>query len=187
MTRWILASLALGLSLGCQDIPHPPLPSDHPGLYHLTTKTLEGDHAGFKEYQGQVTLVVNVASRCGFTPQYEGLQSLHEELKSQGFSVLGFPSNEFWSQEPGTPSEIRSFCTNEYGITFPLFEKSVTQEGEGQSPVYATLLEMTGETPGWNFCKFLVGRDGKTATFFSSRVRPDSEELRGAIEAALAQ
>ena len=129
--------------------------------------------------------MVNVASRCGYTNQYAGLQELHEELSAQGFAVLGFPSNEFGGQEPGSPEQIQQFCTSEFGVTFPMFAKSEVKPGDGQSPVYAFLQEQTNEVPGWNFCKYLVGKDGQVIAFYSSAVTPDAAELRKAIDKAL--
>lgn len=155
-------------------------------FYALQTTTLQGRPANLADYAGKVTLVVNVASKCGYTPQYGGLQKLHEELASRGFSVLGFPSNDFAGQEPGTPEEIAEFCKKNYGVTFPMFAKVATKAGEGQSPVYA-FLGKGGELPSWNFGKYLVGRDGKVVAYFPSKVAPDAKELRAAIEAALAR
>jgi glutathione peroxidase len=155
-------------------------------LYALQTTTLQGRPASLADYQGKVTLVVNVASQCGFTPQYAGLQKLHDGLQGRGFSVLGFPSNDFAGQEPGTPEEIAEFCRKNYGVTFPMFAKVVTRAGEGQSPVYAFLGEGR-ELPAWNFGKYLVGRDGKVVAYFPSKVAPESKELRDAIEKALAR
>jgi glutathione peroxidase len=155
------------------------------GLYALSAETLEGEPADMSSYAGQVTLVVNVASRCGYTRQYEGLQSLQAELEDQGFAVLAFPSNEFGGQEPGSPAEIREFCTSRFDVSFPMFAKCEVKPGAGQSPIYAFLQEETGEVPGWNFCKYLVGKDGRVLAFYKSGVEPDADELRGAIEKAL--
>jgi glutathione peroxidase len=155
-------------------------------FYALQTTTLQGRPASLADYAGKVTLVVNVASRCGFTPQYAGLQKLHDELSGRGFAVLGFPSNDFAGQEPGTPEEIAEFCRKNYGVTFPMFAKVVTKAGEGQSPIYA-FLGKGGELPAWNFGKYLVGRDGKVIAYFPSKVAPESKELRDAIEKALAR
>jgi glutathione peroxidase len=154
-------------------------------LYALKTTTLDGKPADLGQYAGQVTLVVNVASQCGFTPQYKGLEALHEQYAPRGFSVLGFPSNDFGGQEPGTPAEIQSFCKKNYGVTFPMFAKLVTQAGPDQSPVYR-LLGASGKLPGWNFAKYVVGKDGRVVAFFPSDVTPESQQLRAAIEAALA-
>ena len=153
-------------------------------FYSLTTKTLKGEPADLGQFKGKVTLAVNVASACGYTPQYKGLQALHAELSRRGFEVLGFPSNEFGGQEPGTAEEIQSFCERKYAVTFPMFSKLKTQKGAGQSPLYAFLTEGRQE-PNWNFCKYLVGKDGKVIAFFPSKVAPDSKELRDAIEEAL--
>ena len=154
-------------------------------LYKLATKTLEGKPATLADYAGKVTLVVNVASRCGYTPQYEGLETLYAELKGQGFSVLGFPSNDFGGQEPGSAEEIRKFCSTKYNVSFPIFEKVQTKAGDGQSAIYANLQAQAGELPSWNFCKYLVGKDGKVVKFYKSGVKPDDAALRKDIQAAL--
>ena len=154
-------------------------------LYELETRTLDGKPAPLSQYKGKVTLVVNTASQCGFTPQYAGLQKLHDELKAQGFSVLGFPSNDFGGQEPGSAQEIATFCQRNYGVSFPMFTKSVTKAGPEQSPVYS-FLGATGNLPGWNFSKYVVGKDGKVRAFFPSKVTPDDPQLRKAIAEALA-
>jgi glutathione peroxidase len=153
-------------------------------FYALRTKTLDGRDADLSAFQGKVTLVVNVASECGYTPQYAGLEKLHRELSGRGFSVLGFPSNDFGGQEPGTPEQIATFCEKNYGVTFPLFEKVVTKAGPAQSPVYA-LLGKIGQLPTWNFGKYLVGKDGKVIRFFAHKVAPESAELRDAIGSVL--
>jgi len=159
---------------------------DAMSLYSLKTTTLSGKPADLGDYSGKVTLVVNVASQCGFTPQYKGLEALHTELASKGFSVLGFPSNEFGAQEPGSAEEIQTFCQKNYGVTFPMFSKVVTKAGADQSPVY-TLLGQTGSLPQWNFGKYVVDKSGKAVAFFPSRVAPDAPELRAAIEKAMGQ
>ena len=155
-------------------------------LYDLSTNTLEGQPAPLAAYKGKVSLVVNLASKCGYTPQYKGLEALSEASKDKGFVILGFPSNEFGGQEPGTPEEIRSFCSLTYGVTFPLFEKSVTKPGAGQSPVY-TFLTAGRDAPKWNFSKYLVGKDGTVVGSWASGTTPESAELHTAIEAALAK
>jgi glutathione peroxidase len=154
-------------------------------FYDLKTNTLLGKPADLGTYRGQVTLVVNVASRCGFTPQYEGLEALHRELSDKGFSVLGFPSNDFGEQEPGTAQEIAQFCKLTYDVTFPMFAKVSTLPGAGQSPIYA-FLGTSGHLPAWNFSKYLIGKDGKVVAFYPSEVAPDAPELRRAIANALA-
>ena len=155
-------------------------------IYSLTAKSLEGETADLKRFESQVTLLVNVASFCGKTPQYTGLERLQQKYKGQGFSVLGFPSNDFGKQEPGSSAEIREFCDSKYKITFPLFEKVQTKPGPEQSPDYAALKQATGELPSWNFGKYLIGRDGKVIRFFSSNVEPNGPELVSALEGALA-
>jgi glutathione peroxidase len=153
-------------------------------LYDLKSETLHGKPADLSAYRGTVTLVVNTASECGYTPQYEGLERLHKELSPKGFSVLGFPSNDFGGQEPGTAQQIAEFCRKNYGVTFPMFAKVSTRPGPGQSPVYA-FLGTSGFLPKWNFAKYVVGKDGKVAAVFPSDVTPESPVLRGAIIKAL--
>lgn len=139
-----------------------------------------------ERFEGQVLLVVNTASKCGFTPQYDGLEALHQELSERGFAVLGFPSNDFMGQEPGTEEEIREFCTLTYGVKFPMFEK-VTVKGAQADPFYQLLASAGGGEPGWNFHKYLISRQGEVIAGFGSRVKPDAPELREAIDKALAQ
>ena len=153
-------------------------------FYALSATRLSGEPVSLKEYSGKVALVVNTASQCGFTPHYKGLQELHTELAPRGFTVLGFPSNDFGGQEPGSAEEIKTFCELKYKVTFPMFSKVVTQPKEDQSPIYAWL-GRTGDLPKWNFSKYLIGRDGKVLAFFPSKVTPDAPELRQAIEQAL--
>jgi glutathione peroxidase len=185
----IVALLALAFVSEAQEtrtssgMKEMPLAQD--SFYRLATKTLEGQPADLKTYAGKVALVVNVASQCGYTPQYAGLERLYGDLKGKGFVVLGFPSNDFGGQEPGTAVEIRQFCSVNYDVTFPLFEKVVTQAGTGQSPLYANLQKQSGELPSWNFAKYLVGKDGKVVKFYKSGVKPDDAGLRKDIEAAL--
>jgi glutathione peroxidase len=154
-------------------------------FYDLKTSYLDGKPADLGMFRGKVTLAVNVASKCGFTPQYEGLEKLNRELAPKGFAVLGFPSNDFGSQEPGTAQEIAQFCKLTYDVTFPMFEKLVTKPGKGQSPIYE-FLGTSGNLPKWNFSKYVIGKDGKVVAFFPSDVTPESPELRGAIAKALA-
>lgn len=137
-------------------------------------------------YGGQVLLVVNTASKCGFTPQYEGLEAMQQKYAAQGFAVLGFPSNDFMGQEPGTEADIQEFCTLTYGVKFPMFEKVVVRGAEA-SPIYRDLAAATGEQPGWNFHKYLIDRSGKVVASFGSRVKPDAPELVAAIEKAIAE
>ena len=179
----VAALVALALPVWAQEKKEKPLPAD--SLYKLQTKTLHGEPSDLKQYSGKVTLVVNVASQCGFTPQYTGLEKLYEELKDKGFVILGFPSNDFGSQEPGSPEEIQKFCSSKYSVTFPLFEKVVTKAGKDQSPIYANLKAQSQELPAWNFSKYLVGKNGKVVKFYKSQVKPDDAGLRSDIEAAL--
>jgi glutathione peroxidase len=176
----ILGLAVLGASPALAADPNPAPDS----LYALEVTTLQGARAALAQYAGKVTLVVNVASQCGYTPQYAGLQKLHDELQGRGFSVLGFPSNDFGGQEPGSAEEIQSFCKKNYGVSFPMFSKAVTKAGADQSPVYA-FLGKSGQLPAWNFGKYVVGKDGKVVAYFPSKVTPESRELREAIEGAL--
>jgi glutathione peroxidase len=150
----------------------------------MKVTTLAGQPADLSAYRGKVVVVVNVASRCGYTPQYAGLEKLHREMAPKGVTILGFPSNDFGGQEPGTPEEIQSFCKLNYDVTFPMFSKVVTKAGADQSPIYSFLGE-SGNLPQWNFAKYVVNKSGKVVAFFPSRVTPDSPELRAAIEKAL--
>ena len=138
-----------------------------------------------REYGGKVLLVVNTASKCGYTPQYEGLEALHQALAGRGFSVLGFPSNDFKGQEPGSEAEIQEFCTLTYGVKFPMFQK-VHVTGAEATPLYRDLTRLTGVAPGWNFHKYLLGRDGKLVDNYSSLTGPDNKGLVRAIEQQLA-
>ncbi|WMJ69737.1 glutathione peroxidase [Stenotrophomonas sp. 24(2023)] len=138
-----------------------------------------------KRYHGQVLLVVNTASKCGYTPQYEGLEALQQRYAKQGFAVLGFPSNDFKGQEPGDEKQIQDFCTLTYGVKFPMFEK-VHVVGDQATPLYQRLTTLTGVAPGWNFHKYLVGRDGKVIAQFPSKITPDDKQLLAAIDKALA-
>ncbi|MBI3049799.1 MAG: glutathione peroxidase [Acidobacteria bacterium] len=154
-------------------------------FYDLKMRTLDGKPADLSQYRGTVSLVVNVASYCGYTPQYAGLERIHRELKGKGFNVLGFPSNDFGEQEPGTPQEIAEFCRLTYDVTFPMFEKVVTRNGPAQSPVYA-FLGRSGHLPAWNFSKYVIDRQGRVVAFFPSDVTPEDAKLRAAIARALA-
>jgi glutathione peroxidase len=154
-------------------------------FYDLNTMSLDGKPGNLAQYKGKVSLVVNVASKCGYTPQYEGLEKLQREMKGKPFNVLGFPSNDFGGQEPGSAQEIATFCKLTYDVTFPMFEKVVTKKGADQSPVYS-FLGQTGNLPAWNFSKYVVDKNGKVVAFFPSKVTPEDPELRAAIAKALA-
>jgi glutathione peroxidase len=181
--RMLVAATVVALHLAAY-AAGGPVSAD--SFYALKTTTLQGQPADLSQYAGKVALVVNVASQCGFTPQYAGLQKLSEELEDRGFVVLGFPSNDFGSQEPGSAEEIATFCKKNYGVTFPIFSKLVTKAGPEQSPIYG-YLGQSGSLPGWNFGKYLLSKEGKVLEYFPSKVTPESPELREAIEAALAK
>ena len=181
MFRIALTAAVLAVAGAAVNAGAPPVSES---FYDLKTTTLAGEPAELKGYTGKVALVVNVASKCGYTPQYKGLQALYTELQPKGFVILGFPSNDFGGQEPGTAEEIKTFCQLNYGVTFPLFSKVVTKAGPEQSPIY-TWLGQSGNLPKWNFSKYLIGKDGKVIAFYPSAVKPDAPELRTAIEHAL--
>ena len=158
-------------------------------LYDIPLRTLSGEPASLAGYQGQVMLVVNVASRCGLTPQYTGLEQLQERYGDRGFTVLGFPCNQFMGQEPGTAEEIQEFCSTTYGVTFPLFEK-IDVNGEARHPLYAALTaapDASGEAGDiqWNFEKFLISPAGEVAGRFRPRTEPESPEVVSALESLL--
>ena len=167
---------------------HTATQAAEPALYAIPLKDIDDNATTLKAYQGKVLLIVNVASKCGFTPQYAGLESLWRKYKDKGLMVLGFPSNDFGGQEPGTPAEIKEFCSSKYDVSFPLFEK-LHVKGPEKHPLYVELTGPGSPVPGdvkWNFGKFLIGRDGKILTRFDSEVKPDSNELTHAVEQALA-
>ncbi|HET6409819.1 MAG TPA: glutathione peroxidase [Chthoniobacteraceae bacterium] len=156
-------------------------------LQTIPLKDIDGKETSLKAYDGKVLLLVNVASKCGHTPQYEGLEALYRKFKDRGLVVLGFPSNDFGAQEPGTEAEIKTFCSSKYDVTFPLFSK-LHVKGPEQHPLYGALTGPESTTPGpvkWNFGKFLVGKDGKLIARYDSGVKPDDAMLIGAIEKAL--
>jgi glutathione peroxidase len=155
-------------------------------LWDLETTALDGSAVALGDHSGKVALVVNVASKCGLTPQYKGLEALYRERRDEGFVILGFPSNDFMGQEPGSAHEIRMFCTEKYDVTFPLMAKSPVT-GDGMNNVYRWLTSGGLEEPSWNFTKFLVGRDGRVIARFGPRTAPDDEQLTAAVAAALAE
>jgi len=175
----VLAGAGLTWPVGAQQ------PAAVSSFYDLKTLNLDGTPGNLAQYKGKVSLVVNVASKCGYTPQYEGLENLQKEMKGKGFNVLGFPSNDFGGQEPGTAQEIATFCRLTYGVTFPMFEKVVTRKGAGQSPIYA-FLGASGQLPAWNFSKYVVDKQGRVVAFFPSEVTPEDPGLRAALTKALA-
>lgn len=158
-------------------------PTSAPSLYDLTANSLDGKPVDLGQYKGHVVLVVNTASKCGYTSQYAGLEKLYQDYKDKGFFVLGFPSNDFGGQEPGSAKEIATFCSTRFNVTFPMFEK-VKTIGDGQSPVYQ-FLTSGHDSPKWNFHKYLVDKTGKVIAEFPSQTPPENKDLRAAIDAAL--
>ena len=155
------------------------------GLYNFTLNSIDGKPAPLADYKGKVVLIVNVASKCGFTPQYSALESIYEKYKDQGFVILGFPANNFGAQEPGTNAEIKTFCSRKYNVSFPMFSK-ISVKGADQAPLYTYLTQQTGTGDiKWNFTKFLVDRNGKVIQRFEPEVTPDSKEVTEAIETQL--
>jgi len=159
-------------------------------IYDFTLPSIDGRPMPLADFKGKVVLVVNVASRCGYTPQYSALEALYEKYKDQGFVIVGFPANNFGAQEPGTNQEIKTFCSRKYSVTFPLYSK-VSVKGDDQTPLYQYLTKQTdppiaGEIK-WNFTKFLVDRNGHVIQRFESAVRPDSKEVISAVEKQLSQ
>jgi glutathione peroxidase len=157
-------------------------------IQDIAVKDIDGEDTTLGAYKGKVLLIVNVASKCGYTPQYQGLEAIYEKYKDKGFVVLGFPCNQFGQQEPGTNEEIKQFCSAKYNVTFPMFDK-IEVNGPGRHPLYEALAGEKSPYPGnikWNFSKFLIGRDGKIIKRFDSAAKPGSPEVTGAVEAALA-
>jgi len=157
-------------------------------IYDIPLKDIDGNATSLTPYKGQVVLIVNVASHCGFTPQYSALEAVYQKYKSQGLVICGFPCNQFGGQEPGTDTEIKQFCTAKYDVTFPMFDK-LEVNGDNRHPLYVLLAGKDSPFPGdirWNFTKFVIGRDGKIVNRFDSKVKPDSAEVTTAIETALA-
>ena len=158
-------------------------------IYDFTMKSIDGQPVSLKSYSGKVVMVVNVASKCGFTPQYAGLEALYEKYKDRGFVIVGVPANNFAQQEPGTDDEIKKFCSNKYNVTFPMMSK-VSVLGEDETPLYRFLTDKSanpqvGGDIKWNFTKFLFDRNGKPVARFEPAVTPDSPEVQAAVESAL--
>ena len=153
-------------------------------VHEFTLNSIDGKPAPLSAYEGKVVLIVNVASRCGFTPQYAGLEALYEKYKDRGFAILGFPANNFGGQEPGTNEEIKTFCSTKYSVTFPMYSK-ISVKGDDQAPLYQFLTAATGSEIQWNFTKFLVDKNGKVVARFEPKVTPESPEVAEAIEKAL--
>jgi len=190
---FLLAAAAI-ISTGCKsgDAPSTSTTSASasaaaaaaPSIHTLTMKSLDGKDAPLSAYAGKVLLVVNVASECGYTPQYEGLQALHTKNEAKGFSVLGFPANDFGAQEPGSSEQIAAFCKSKFGVSFPMFEK-VKTTGDGRAQLYTILTDAKGP-PKWNFTKYLIDKKGKPVAMWPSKVTPDSPEIQKAIDEQLA-
>ncbi|MGK9477024.1 glutathione peroxidase [Melioribacter sp. OK-6-Me] len=162
-------------------------PQTKSNIYDFNVKDIDGKDVSLSKYRGKVLLIVNVASKCGFTPQYEGLQKIYEKYKERGFEILAFPCNDFNGQEPGTNEEIKEFCTTNYNVTFNLFDK-IHVLGKNKAPLYEFLINYNGIETGdvkWNFEKFIVDRNGKVVARFRSAVKPDSREVIGQIEKLL--
>ena len=183
----------LATALGALAIGATTMAGDESGqpIYGQEMKSLSGTPVDLSKYKGKVLLIVNTASQCGYTPQYEGLQELHKQFGDQAFAVLGFPCNQFGKQEPGTSEDIASFCKENYGVTFDMFEK-IDVNGKDQAPLYKHLTseQASPKDPGpvkWNFEKFLVSRDGEVVGRYRSKVEPESNELVSAIKAELAK
>lgn len=155
-------------------------------MYEFTVKDIKGEDFPLDQFKGEVVLVVNTASKCGFTKQYEGLEKLYKDNESKGFTVIGFPANDFMGQEPGSNSEISEFCSTKFKVTFPMMSK-ITVKGENADPLFKFLIKSSGEAKDieWNFAKFLIGKDGSVIARFSPKTEPDSAEIKAAIEKAL--
>ena len=176
------------IPLLCSLIAMTTIAASAQSLYDIKLKDIDGKDTSLAAYKGKAVLIVNVASKCGYTKQYSGLEATYQKYKEQGFVVLGFPCNQFGGQEPGSNEDIKQFCSSTYSVTFPLFDK-IEVNGANRHPLYVALAGKDSPFPGdikWNFNKFLIGKDGKIVKRFDSGVKPDSEELTKAVEAALA-
>ncbi len=182
----MLTKIAAVVGLGCSLLGSAYAENACPALLkHSFNRLQDNSPQNLCQYAGKVVLVVNTASYCGFTPQYEGLEKLYAKYSAKGLVVLGFPSNDFGEQEPGSGKEIAAFCFNTYGVKFPMFAKT-SVKGEKANPLHAQLNKLTGKEPAWNFHKYLIGRDGKVLENFPSKVEPLDKNLLEKIEKALA-
>lgn len=185
-----VAAIGAAYKYGMIFNPSPTEPRKEKSMHEFTVKNIDGQDIKLDAYKGKVVMLVNTASKCGLTPQYEGLQKIYDQYKDKGFTVLGFPANNFMGQEPGTEKEIKEFCTLNYKVSFPMFSK-ISVKGEDQHPLYQFLTNKESN-PGmdgditWNFEKFLVDKNGKILARFSPKTLPESEEVTKAIESALA-
>lgn len=191
LKRFLLVT-AVGLSASCGALAATPAASGPaaaacPSLLDKTFPRLQDEKPqSLCQYAGRVVLVVNTASYCGFTKQYAGLEALHSRYKDRGLVVLGFPSNDFGNQEPGSAKDIAEFCNNTYGVKFPMFAKSSVR-GSAANPLYKELIALSGTSPKWNFYKYLVARDGRTVSAYSSMTSPDDKDFVQDIERLLSQ
>jgi glutathione peroxidase len=180
--------LGVGLALSRAWAAEPGDVPPNADIWGFTPNNLTGQAYPLEQHRGQVLLIVNTASRCGFTSQYEGLQALFTRYRERGLTVIGVPSNDFLGQEPGTAAEIQQFCSTKFNVSFPLLEKVRVKSGREQAPLFAWLTSRPGMSGavGWNFNKFLIGRDGRLIARYGTRTKPDNAELLAAVEAALA-
>jgi glutathione peroxidase len=184
----LLATLCIALGLAAAAFAAPP--ADAKSVYDFTLKSIDGQPTPLSEYHGKVLLLVNVASKCGFTPQYTALESIYEKYKSRGLVIVGIPANNFMGQEPGTNEEIKTFCSKKYNVSFPMMSK-LSVKGDDKTPLYQFLTSKTADPKfsgeiKWNFTKFLFDRNGNPVARFEPATTPDSPEVTAAIEAALA-
>ncbi len=187
----VLAALAVAAIVVPNFVTAKPSTGDRPvtgkTLHSFEVRTIDGKKVSLAQYRGKVVLVVNTASKCGLTPQYEGLETLYEKYRAQGFEILAFPANDFLGQEPGSDEEIQEFCSTRYAVKFPLFSK-ISVKGKEQAPLYHWLTSDSG-FPGdieWNFAKFLVGPDGKVVARFHPKTKPLDASVTSAIDSTLA-
>ncbi len=180
----LLAACLVGSARSAEPFAQKPASACPTVLQHQFARLQDDKPQNLCQYAGKAVLVVNTASYCGFTSQYEGLEALHAKYERRGLVVLGFPSNDFGKQEPGSSKEIADFCFNTYGVKFPMFSKVVVS-GPGKNALYASLEKATGMTPQWNFHKYLIDRSGKVVASFPSDVDPQNAKLLGAVERAL--
>ena len=186
----LFATLCLSVGLVATAFAAPPSAADAKSVYDFTLKSIDGQPTPLSEYHGKVLLLVNVASKCGYTPQYTALESIYEKYKSRGLVIVGIPANNFMGQEPGTNEEIKTFCSKKYNVSFPMMSK-LSVKGEDQTPLYQFLTSKSADPKfggeiKWNFTKFLFDRNGNPVARFEPATTPDSPEVTAAIEAALA-
>lgn len=186
-----VAAAAAAYKLGFILNPSPSAPPPEKSVYDFTMKNIDGQDINLDAYKGKVVMIVNVASKCGFTPQYEGLEALYDKNKDNGFVILGFPANNFLSQEPGSDTEIKEFCSTKYHVTFPMFSK-ISVKGSDQHPLYTFLTNKTSDPDfagdiSWNFNKFLLDRSGKIVARFGSKDAPESDAVTAAVVKYLAE